>query len=276
MSKPEFVYVTYIRSSIDKVWNALTTPEFTRQYWFGIESRSTWTKGAKWELVASDGRVFDSGEILEVDRPRRVVIAWRHQLDDEMHTEGPSRATFDLDVLIEANPENARRLLDSLGEIRFGTALLTSPEDLLAHAEGGALPERRRPARTLLAIALLARGGWLGDAVATAATAAAAVADSAVTAAVVAATARDLLRRHGGLVAGGQHSRHVGGRFAGIPDFRGRRPADDRDGERDRRREHLCVPGGCDHRRRRGGRPAAFERPQRKRDAPAIRHEPRR
>src|SRR5437660_6894983 len=46
---------------------------------------------------------------------------------------GVPRATFDLDVLIEANPENARRLLDSLGEIRFGTALLTSPEDLLAH-----------------------------------------------------------------------------------------------------------------------------------------------
>ena len=97
MSKAEFVYVTYIRSSIDKVWNALTAPEFTRQYWFGVENRSAWTKGAKWELVAPDGRVFDSGEIIEVDRPRRVVIAWTHQLHDEMRAEGPSRATFDLE-----------------------------------------------------------------------------------------------------------------------------------------------------------------------------------
>jgi len=99
MSKAEFVYVTYIRSTIDKVWEALTTPEFTRQYWFGIESRSAWTRGAKWELVASDGTVFDAGEILEVDKPRRIVIAWRHQRMDELRAEGPSRATFDLEMV---------------------------------------------------------------------------------------------------------------------------------------------------------------------------------
>ena len=46
---------------------------------------------------------------------------------------GVPRTTFDLDMLIEANLENGRRLLDALSEIRFGTALLTSPEDLLAH-----------------------------------------------------------------------------------------------------------------------------------------------
>jgi uncharacterized protein YndB with AHSA1/START domain len=99
MSKSEFVYVTYIRSTIDKVWEALTAPEFTRQYWFGIESRSTWNKGAKWELVAPDGRVFDAGEIVEVDRPRRLVIAWQHQLHDDMRAEGFSRATFDLETV---------------------------------------------------------------------------------------------------------------------------------------------------------------------------------
>jgi uncharacterized protein YndB with AHSA1/START domain len=99
MSKSEFVYVTYIRSTIDKVWQALTTPEFTRQYWFGVESRSTFTKGAKWELVAPDGRVFDRGEILESDPPRRMVIAWQHQLVEEMRAEGVSRATFELEMV---------------------------------------------------------------------------------------------------------------------------------------------------------------------------------
>jgi hypothetical protein len=46
---------------------------------------------------------------------------------------GVPRATFDLDILIEASSENARRLLDAFTEIGFGTSLLSSPEDLLAH-----------------------------------------------------------------------------------------------------------------------------------------------
>jgi uncharacterized protein YndB with AHSA1/START domain len=99
MSKSEFVYVTYIRSTIDKVWQALTTPEFTKQYWFGVESRSAFTKGAKWELVAPDGRVFDAGEILESDPPRHLEIRWQHQLHDDMRAEGFSRATFDLEAV---------------------------------------------------------------------------------------------------------------------------------------------------------------------------------
>ncbi len=99
MSKSEFVYVTYIRSTMDKVWQALTTPEFTRQYWFGIESRSSFTKGAKWELVAPDGRVFDNGEIVESDPPRRLVISWQHQLMEEMRAEGFSRARFELEMV---------------------------------------------------------------------------------------------------------------------------------------------------------------------------------
>ena len=46
---------------------------------------------------------------------------------------GVPRATFDLDILIEATPENARRLLEALAAARFGTSLLTTPEDLLKH-----------------------------------------------------------------------------------------------------------------------------------------------
>jgi uncharacterized protein YndB with AHSA1/START domain len=99
MSKPDFVYVTYIRTTIDKLWEALTTPAFTRQYWYGIEQRSAWTEGASWQLVAEDGRVFDSGEILKVDPPRHVTIAWHHQIHDEMRAEGVGRATYDLETV---------------------------------------------------------------------------------------------------------------------------------------------------------------------------------
>ena len=92
MSKSEFVYVTYIRSTIDKRVAGADLPEFTKQYWFGVESRSTFTKGAKWELVAPDGRVFDAGEIVESDPPRHLAIRWQHQLHDDMRAEGFSRA----------------------------------------------------------------------------------------------------------------------------------------------------------------------------------------
>ena len=96
-SKPEFVYVTYIRATIDKVWEALTKPDFTRQYWFGFEQRSGWTKGASWQIVGQDGKIWDSGEILEIDPPRRVVISWTHQMKDELRAEGASRATYELE-----------------------------------------------------------------------------------------------------------------------------------------------------------------------------------
>lgn len=69
-----FVYVTYIRTSPEKLWDALIKPEFTRQYWFGSTQDSTWEKGATWELRAPDGRLTDSGTVVEIDRPRRLVL----------------------------------------------------------------------------------------------------------------------------------------------------------------------------------------------------------
>ena len=92
-----FVYVTYIRASPEKVWDALLQPEFTRQYWFGVAMQSEWKKGAPWQLVYADGRVSDTGEVLEIEKPKRLVIKWRNELQPEMKAEGYSKCTFDLD-----------------------------------------------------------------------------------------------------------------------------------------------------------------------------------
>jgi len=73
-----FVYVTYINTTAEKLWQALTSPEFNRQFWFGSHQESGWTPGAAWKLVFPDGRIGDTGEIVEVDRPRRLVIKWRN------------------------------------------------------------------------------------------------------------------------------------------------------------------------------------------------------
>ncbi|MES1202840.1 MAG: SRPBCC domain-containing protein, partial [Pseudomonadota bacterium] len=52
MAKSSFVYVTYIRTTPEKLWRALTQPEFTRQYWVGTIQESEWKKGASWKMIA--------------------------------------------------------------------------------------------------------------------------------------------------------------------------------------------------------------------------------
>src|SRR5690349_20425639 len=97
MARSTFVYVTYIRSTPEKVWSALTDAEFTRQYWFGMRAESAWKAGSPWKLVAADGQVFDVGEIVESDPPRRLVIRWHHQHKPELKAEGPSLCTMELE-----------------------------------------------------------------------------------------------------------------------------------------------------------------------------------
>ena len=93
----KFFYVTYIRTTPAKLWEALTTPEFTRAYWFGVTAESDWKPGSPWRLVFPDGRVADIGEVVEVDPPRRLVLKWRNEFMPELKAEGYSRATFTLE-----------------------------------------------------------------------------------------------------------------------------------------------------------------------------------
>lgn len=92
-----FVYVTYISTTPEKLWDALLRPEFTRQYWSGVTQESSWKKGDPWLLRLPDGRVGDSGEIIEIDPPRRLVVSWRNEFIPEMREEGYSRCAFDLE-----------------------------------------------------------------------------------------------------------------------------------------------------------------------------------
>ena len=96
-----FVYVTYIRTTPETLWDHLTKPEFTRVYWHGVSAESGWTPGSPWSLKFEDGRVADTGEIVEVDRPRRLVIKWRNEFMPELKAEGYSRATFELEAVAQ-------------------------------------------------------------------------------------------------------------------------------------------------------------------------------
>ena len=92
--KSSFVYVTYIRATPEKVWQALTEPEFTRQFWAGTWQECEWKVGASWRIMIPDGRVGDQGEVLEIEPHRRLVLSWRNEFKPELRAEGYSRLTY--------------------------------------------------------------------------------------------------------------------------------------------------------------------------------------
>lgn len=97
MTKSEFVYTTYIKTTAEKLWNALTNPEFTKQYWFGVSCESEWKTGSSWQMVMPDGKITDMGEIIESNPPKRLVIKWRNEWKPEMKAEGYSLCSFDIE-----------------------------------------------------------------------------------------------------------------------------------------------------------------------------------
>ncbi|MFS8111769.1 SRPBCC family protein [Rhizobium jaguaris] len=97
MTGSNFVYVTYIRTTPEKVWSALTTPEFIKKYWFNILHETDWKVGSPWRMIYPDGRVTDTGEIAEFDPPKRLAIKWRNEFMPELKAEGWSRCVIDIE-----------------------------------------------------------------------------------------------------------------------------------------------------------------------------------
>jgi uncharacterized protein YndB with AHSA1/START domain len=97
MAESRFVYVTFIRTTPEKLWQALIEPEFTRQFWGETWQDSEWKVGAPWRLMIPDGRVGDSGEILEIEPGRKLVLRWRNEFRPELHAEGDSRMSYEIE-----------------------------------------------------------------------------------------------------------------------------------------------------------------------------------
>lgn len=96
MNKPQYVYVTYIASTLQKVWEALLQPEVTRQYWLH-ENLSDWKPGSKWEHRDTDAArtLLITGTVLECEAPRHLLFSWSAPADAEQH----SRVSFDLELV---------------------------------------------------------------------------------------------------------------------------------------------------------------------------------
>ena len=99
MDKPQFVYVTYISATPEKIWNALIDAEMTTQYWQHVNV-SDWQPGSGWEHCrgSKDGDVLLVGKVIESTPPRRLVLTWAFPAD-EKHEEKHTRVTFELEPM---------------------------------------------------------------------------------------------------------------------------------------------------------------------------------
>jgi uncharacterized protein YndB with AHSA1/START domain len=102
MAESTFVYVTYIRTTPDALWHALTDSDFIPQFWLGVRAEAEWKVGGPWKLVLPDGRIADTGEILEFEPPRRLAIKWKNEFMPELTAEGWSHCLFELEPMGEA------------------------------------------------------------------------------------------------------------------------------------------------------------------------------
>ena len=95
-----YMYETYIRAPAERVWQALTSPEFTSQYFHATHVESTWQPGApvRYEY-APGGAVAVEGEVLEALPPSKLAITWHVLYNDDAKVEAPSRVTFELETL---------------------------------------------------------------------------------------------------------------------------------------------------------------------------------
>jgi uncharacterized protein YndB with AHSA1/START domain len=95
MSKPSYVYVTYIETSAEQLWQALTDGDFTERYWFGHRISSDWKTDSSYRF-AKDGQPTVEGKVISFDPMQRLAYSWENR-KPEAAGEGASRVTFDLE-----------------------------------------------------------------------------------------------------------------------------------------------------------------------------------
>ena len=153
MTRPSFVYVTYIATTQEKVWQAVTDPAVARQYWNAggpaHENISDWKPGSRWEHQRVDearlrgaGQVDIAGRVVESTPPSRLVLTWARpaEVDDESKN---SRVIFEIEpsgdglVRLTVTHENLERDAPMLAGISSGwPRVLSNLKTLLETGRG--------------------------------------------------------------------------------------------------------------------------------------------
>jgi len=68
-----------------------------REYWFGMHFKTEWKTGTEWQMLFPDGKVADTGVILELERPRRIRLKWRNEFRPELKAEGFALCTIEIE-----------------------------------------------------------------------------------------------------------------------------------------------------------------------------------
>lgn len=97
MSKTELVYTTYIKTTPEKLWEAITNPEFAKQYWGGMVNVSDWRQGSKWEHqdTNNSNEIKLVGEVKESKPHQRLVLSW----SAPDNVENASQVSYDIIAL---------------------------------------------------------------------------------------------------------------------------------------------------------------------------------
>lgn len=112
----EKVFEIYIRTTPERLWEAITDPEIRAKYNFGATIHSDWTPGSRLELGSpTAGGLLGEGEVLEADPPRRLVHTMVALWSDEVKSEGASRVTWEIEPI-----QDSCRLTVTHDELREG------------------------------------------------------------------------------------------------------------------------------------------------------------
>jgi uncharacterized protein YndB with AHSA1/START domain len=94
----EKVFEIYIKTTPERLWEAITDPDTRSRYSFGMRIKSDWTPGSRYEFSGPDGTgVWGEGENLEVDPPRRLVQTYTALWSEDVKREGKSRVSWEIE-----------------------------------------------------------------------------------------------------------------------------------------------------------------------------------
>jgi len=91
------VFEIYVKTSPERLWEAITDPQMRKRYSFGVETASEWTQGSSYSSSVPGVIEIASGENLEVDPPRRLVQSFNALWSEEVQREGTSRVTWEIE-----------------------------------------------------------------------------------------------------------------------------------------------------------------------------------
>jgi uncharacterized protein YndB with AHSA1/START domain len=153
--KPAIVYTIYIAATPEKVWQALTTAEFSRKYFFGFAVEAELKTGGSFIVRAPDGSVHIGGEVIECDAPRRLTMTWNVNWPGLLDKLGATLVSYDIEqagdaVRLTMTESHDRPISDDIlsGGRQGWPAILSSLKSLLE--TGQALAVRMGPPQRML------------------------------------------------------------------------------------------------------------------------------